>query len=106
MSRVTDGRARRMIHGLVKQTQFCVSFIAPLSRNESFQTPQRCQFLNGSVFRSLPIVMNLGYWPIKYYLRCKRQNGIFAQSAKWHKGVLRLGGARGTKGVWRPHVWT
>jgi len=52
--------ARRLIHGLVKQTQFCVSFIALRSRNGSFQIPQSCQFLNRSVFRSLPMVMNLG----------------------------------------------
>ena len=26
----------------------------------SFQTPQSCQFLNQSLFRSSPVVMNLG----------------------------------------------
>jgi len=28
------------------------------------------------------------------------------KSAKWHKGVPRLDGAQGAKGVWRPHVRT
>jgi len=60
MSRVTEGGARSLIHGLVKQTQFCVSFIALWLRNGSFQTPQSCQFLNPSVFRSLPMVMDCG----------------------------------------------
>ena len=40
--RVTEGGARRLKHGLVKQTQFCVSFIALWSQNRSFQTPQSC----------------------------------------------------------------
>jgi len=31
-----------LIHGLIKQTQFCVSFIALWSQNGSFQTPQSC----------------------------------------------------------------
>jgi len=58
----SDGRrsAMRLIHGLVKLTQFCVSFIALWPQNGSFQTPQRCQFSNRSLFRSLPMVMNLG----------------------------------------------
>jgi len=60
MSRVTEGGARRLIHGLIKQTQFCVNFIALWSRNGSFQTQRSCQFLNRSVFRSLPMVTNLG----------------------------------------------
>jgi len=60
MSRVTECGARRLLHGLVKQMQFRVSIIALWSRNGSFQMPQSCQFLNRSVFRSLPMVMNLG----------------------------------------------
>jgi len=43
-----------------KETQFYVSFIAPWWRNGSFQRPQSCQFLNGSLFRSSAMVMNLG----------------------------------------------
>ena len=54
MSRVTECGARRLLHGLVKQMQFRVSIIALWSRNGSFQMPQSCQFLNRSVFRSLP----------------------------------------------------
>ena len=57
---VTKGAVRRLIHGLVKIRQFCMSFIALWSQNRSFQTPQSCQFLNRSLFQSLPIVMNLG----------------------------------------------
>jgi len=47
---VTEGGARRLIHGLVKLTQFCVSFIVLWSQNGSFETPQSCQFLNRSLF--------------------------------------------------------
>jgi len=56
-----DGRwsPRRLIHGLVKLTQFCVSFIALCSQNGSFQTRQSCQFWKRSLFRSSPMVMNL-----------------------------------------------
>jgi len=59
-SRATQGRRTRLINGLAKQTQFCVSFNALLSQNRSFQTPQSCQFWNRSLFRSSPMVMNLG----------------------------------------------
>jgi len=44
---------------MVKLTQFCVSFVALWPQNESFQTPQSCHFSNRSLFRSLPMVMNL-----------------------------------------------
>ena len=59
-SRVTEDGAKRLIHALLKQTQFCVSFTAPWWRNGSFQTPQSCQVLNRSLFRSSSMVMNLG----------------------------------------------
>jgi len=66
---MSDGRrsARRLIRGLVKLTQFCVSFIAQWTKR-SFQTPQSCQFLYRSLFWSLPLamVMNLGLWPKEY----------------------------------------
>jgi len=61
--RVTEGGARRLIHGLVKQTQFCVSFIDMCLQNRSFQTPQSCQFLNRSLFQSSSMVMNLASCP-------------------------------------------
>jgi len=41
-------------YGLVKQTQFCVSFIVLWRRNGGFQTWQSCQFFNRSLLRSLP----------------------------------------------------
>ena len=43
--RVTEGGMGRLIHGLVNQTHFCVSFITLWSQNGSFQTPQNCEFL-------------------------------------------------------------
>jgi len=53
----SDGRRNKgLIHGLVKQTQFCVNFIALCLQNGSFQTPQSCQFSNQSLFRSSPMV--------------------------------------------------
>jgi len=39
-----EGGTRRLIHGLVKQTQFSVSFIALWWQNWSFRKPQSCQF--------------------------------------------------------------
>jgi len=57
----SDGRWSEEIDTrLVTLTQFCVSFIAGWSQNGSFQTPQSCQFSNRSLFRSLPMVPNLG----------------------------------------------
>jgi len=50
----------RFIHGLVKQLQFCVSFIALWQQNGNFQTSQSWKFLYQYFFRSLPVVMNLG----------------------------------------------
>jgi len=58
---MSDGRRNKeLMHGLMKQTQFCVSFIPLLSKNGSIQTPQSCLFLNRSWLRSSPVVMNLG----------------------------------------------
>jgi len=56
-SRVTECGTGRLLHGLVKQTYFCLSFISLWPQNGSFQTPQICQ----SLFRSSTMVMNLGY---------------------------------------------
>ena len=36
---VPEGGARRLMHGLVKLTQFCLSLIALWSQNGSFQIP-------------------------------------------------------------------
>jgi len=57
---VTEGGARRLIHGLVKLTQFCVNLIALWLQNGSFQTPQSCQFLNRYLFQFSPMVMSIG----------------------------------------------
>ena len=77
--RVTEDRTRRLIHGLVKLTQFCASFITLWRQTGSFQTPQSFQFLNRSLFRSSPIVMNLVQWLKECYLRCKRQSWDFCE---------------------------
>jgi len=58
-SLVTEDGTRRLIYGS-KQTQFCVSFVARCSQNGSFQTLQCFQFINQFLFRSSPMVMNLG----------------------------------------------
>jgi len=60
-SRVTKRGTGRLIHGLLKQTHFCMSFIALWSQNGSFETPQSCQFFNRSLIRSSPLVK----WLIK-----------------------------------------
>ena len=83
--RVTEGGVRRLIHGLVKLTQFRVLrdlYHSLWSRNRSFQTPQSSQFLNWSLFRSLPslsMVMYLGLWLTKYYLKYKQQKCDFCK---------------------------
>jgi len=72
-SRVTEVGTKGLIHGLVKQTQFCVSFIAPWWRNVRFQRTQGFQFLNGFSFRSSPVVMNLRWRLKEYCQKNKRQ---------------------------------
>ena len=54
---VTEVGTKRLIHGLVEQTQFCVSFISPWWQNGSFERLQSLQFLNWSLFRSSPLVV-------------------------------------------------
>ena len=56
----SDGMWSKEADGLIKQMQFCVSFIDLWSQNGSFQTSQSCQFLNRLLFRSLPVILNLG----------------------------------------------
>ena len=70
---MTKVGTKRLKHGLVKQTQFFLSFVAPWWRNGSFQRPQSFQFINRSLFRSAPVVMNLR-WRLKgYHQKNKRQ---------------------------------
>jgi len=60
-----DGRrsARRLIHGLVKLTQFCVSFIALWPQNGSFQTPQSCQTRGGQIVARGTCPLQRFQWP-------------------------------------------
>jgi len=67
----TEVWKRGLIHGLLKQTQICVSFIAPWLRNGSFQRTQSFQFLNRSLFRSSPVVMKIR-WRLKE--SCQKNN--------------------------------
>ena len=57
---MTESETSRLIYGLVKLTQFCVSFIALCLQNGSFQTLQSFQFMIWSFVRSSPMVMNHG----------------------------------------------
>jgi len=77
---VTEGEVTRLIHRLIKLMQFCMSLIVLWSQNGSFQAPRTCQFLNWSLFRSIPMVINLGSWLEIYCLKWKRRNGIFVKS--------------------------
>ena len=73
---------RDLIHGLVKQTQFCVSFIAPWWWNGSFRRTQSFQFSNCSFFRSSTVVMNLR-WQLKNTVkRTHGRDGTFAKSSR------------------------
>jgi len=57
----SDGRRNKEIDAQkVKQTQFCVSFIALWWQNGCFQIQQTCQYLNRSSFRPSLMVMYLG----------------------------------------------
>ena len=74
---------KRLMHGLVNQTQFCVIFIALWWRNGSFQTPQSCQVSHRSLFRPSPMVVNHGnHWKSAKY---KQQTWDFFQEfTRWH----------------------
>ena len=82
---VTEVGTKRLIHGLVKQTQFCVSFIVPWWLNGSLQRLQSFQFLNPSMFRSSPVVMNVR-WRLKEY--CQKNKlliwNICEEFSVWH----------------------
>ena len=84
-SRVTKVGTKRLIHGLAMQTQFCVSFIAPWWRKGSFQRTQSFQFLNRSLLRSSPVVMNLR-WRLKEYCQKNKQQrwDICKEFSVWH----------------------
>ena len=71
--RVTEIGTKIIIHGLVKQTQFYVSFITPWLRNGTFQRPQSFQFSNRSLFRSSPVVKDLKWRLKEYCQKNKRQ---------------------------------
>jgi len=64
---------------------FCVSFTAPWWWNGSFQTPQRFQLLNRSLFRSSPVVMNLKWRRKECWQKNRRQRwDICKESTVWH----------------------
>jgi len=76
---------QRLIHGLVKQMQFCANFIDPWLRNGSFQRPRCFQFLNRSLFRSSPVVMN-HRWRLREYCEKNKRQGwdICEEFSVWH----------------------
>ena len=78
---MTKVGTKGLIHGLVKQTQFCVSFIAPWCRNGSFQRTQSFQFLNRSLIWSSPMVILGDDWK-KIVKRTNGRDGIFAKSSR------------------------
>jgi len=69
---VTKVGTKGLIRGLVKQTQFCVSVIAPWWQNGSYRRKQSFQFLNRSLLPSSPVVMNL-----------RRRLKEYCQKSKW-----------------------
>jgi len=84
-SRLMEVGTNRLIHGLVKQTQFCVSFIARWLRNGRFQRTQSFQFLNLSLFRSSPVVINFRWRLKEYCQKNKRQRrDICEEFLVWH----------------------
>ena len=81
----------------------CVSFTAPWWRNRCFQRPQSFQFLNRSLSRSSPVVMNLR-WRLKGYWHENRQQrwNICEESTVWHF-VTRSTGLKSVKPAMSSH---
>ena len=74
-----------LIHGLLKQKQISVIFIAPWWRNGSFQRTPCFRFLHLSLFRSSPVVMNLRWRLQEYCLKNKCQRwDICEKFLVWH----------------------
>ena len=48
------------MHGLLKLNAVLHELYRSVVTNGRFHTLQSCQFLNRSLFRSLPIILNLG----------------------------------------------
>jgi len=70
---------------LLKQTRFCVSFIAPWWRNRSFRRTQSFRLLNRSFFQSSPVFMNLRWWLKEYCQKNKQQRyDICLEFSMWH----------------------
>ena len=88
-SRVTEVRTKRLMHGLVKLTQFCVSFIALWWRNGCFQRPQSFQLFNRSFFPSSPVVMNLRWRLKECSLLSKEQTAEMGYLRRVHGVTLR-----------------
>jgi len=74
----------RLIHELLKQTQFCVSFITLWSENGSFQTTQSSQFLNLMFTVNFRGISRLGSTFI--FLRWFQLSHICIQVTSLHKG--------------------
>jgi len=105
----SDGRrsGRRLIHGLVKLTQFCVSFIALLTKREPSNTAKL------SVFTSVFVpILTYGYghesWVMAQRILTQVQAPKMGFLRRVHgvtKGrIPRLDCARGKKQVWRLHI--
>jgi len=58
---MSDGRWSDEVHGWIAKVNAVLhELIALWSQNGSFQTPQICLFFNRFLFRSLPMILNLG----------------------------------------------
>ena len=84
-SRVAEGGTRRLVHGLLKQMQFWVTFITLWSQNVIRETPQSFQFSNQPLLWSSPIATRLVSLLKECYLKYKRQRWDFCEDfAAWH----------------------
>ena len=71
-----------------------MSFIAPWWRNGCFQRTQIFQFLNRSLLRSSPVVMNHTWGLKEYCQKNKGRDGVFAKSSRCDTALRQ-----------RPQVW-
>jgi len=76
---------RRLVHGLVKLTQFCVSFIGLWLQNGSFQTPQSCQFQIDRCSHPYLCSWILGNDRKNIISAASTKDGIFAESTMWQR---------------------
>jgi len=83
--RVTEGGTRKWHTDWLSKRSSAWALLLCIKRELS----NTCQFLNRSLFRSSPVVMNLGSWLKEYYPKCKRKRWDFCKELMaWHLATM------------------